>query len=67
MIPLLTERIGMSRFEARGTAMAASFFTAVSGIVTYGLHGDVDWRTLLWTHIITHISAKLEAPRSRTR
>ena len=35
LIPLLTEWIGMNRFEARGTAMAAAFFTSISGAISY--------------------------------
>jgi uncharacterized membrane protein YfcA len=64
LIPLLTEWIGMSRLEARGTAMAASFFTAVSGAVTYDLHGSVDWRTLLWTGLPALACAPLAARMS---
>ncbi|APZ43681.1 sulfite exporter TauE/SafE family protein [Acidihalobacter ferrooxydans] len=61
LIPLLTEWIGMSQLEARGTAMAAAFFTAITGAVVYGLHGNVDWRTLLWTGLPALICAPLAA------
>jgi len=61
LIPLLTEWLGMSRLAARGTAMAASFFTAVSGTITYGLHGNVDWRTLFWTGLPALVCAPLAA------
>lgn len=57
LIPLLTEWQGMSRLEARGTAMAAAGFTAMSGAFTYGLHNSVDWRTLLWTGIPAFVCA----------
>ncbi len=59
LIPLLTEWGDMSLLEARGTAMAAAFFTAVSGAVTYGLHGNVEWRTLLWTGLPALICAPI--------
>jgi uncharacterized membrane protein YfcA len=61
LIPLLTEWHGMSRIEARGTAMAAAIFTAVSGTIIYHLHGGVDWRTLLWTGGPALICAPLAA------
>lgn len=64
LIPLLTEWIGMSYLEARGTAMAAAFFTSLSGAVTYGLHGSVDWSTLMWTGIPALICAPLAARAS---
>jgi uncharacterized membrane protein YfcA len=64
LIPLLTEWIGMSYLEARGTAMAAAFFTSLSGAATYGLHGSVDWSTLLWTGVPALICAPLAARAS---
>jgi uncharacterized protein len=59
LIPLLTEWGDMNLLEARGTAMAAAFFTAVSGAVTYGLNGNVEWQTLLWTGLPALICAPL--------
>lgn len=61
LIPLLTEWLGMSQLEARGTAMAAAGFTAVSGSISYALHGSVDWHTLLWTGLPALICAPLAA------
>ncbi len=61
LIPLLTEWLDMTPFQARGTALAAAFFTSVSGAIGYGLHGSVDWRTLLWTGIPALICAPLVA------
>jgi len=61
LIPLLTEWVGMSQLEARGTAMAAAFFTAITGALTYGLHGSVNWDTVLWTGIPAMICAPIAA------
>lgn len=61
LIPLLTEWLGMDQLEARGTAMATSGFTALSGALSYGLHGSVDWRTLLWTGLPALVCAPLAA------
>ena len=61
LIPMLTDWLGMSQHEARGTAMVVAGFTAVSGAVGYGLHGSVQWNTLLWTGIPALICAPLAA------
>lgn len=61
LIPLLSEWSGMTRLEARGTAMAAAFFTSLTGAVTYGLHGSVEWRTLLWTGLSALVCAPIAA------
>jgi uncharacterized protein len=65
LIPLLTEWLDMSQLEARGTAMATSGFTALSGALSYGLHGSVDWRTLVWTGLPALICAPVAARISR--
>lgn len=66
LIPLLTEWLDMSRFEARGTAMATAGFTALTGAFSYSLHGSVDWRTLLWTGLPALVCAPVAARLSRT-
>ena len=61
LIPLLTEWLGMEQLAARGTAMATAGFTAIAGTCSYGLHGSVDWRTLLWTGLPALVCAPLAA------
>ncbi len=61
LIPMLTDWLGFSQHQARGTAMVVAGFTAVSGAIGYGLHGSVQWNTLLWTGIPALICAPLAA------
>ncbi len=61
LIPLLTDWLGLSQHEARGTAMVIAGFTAISGALGYGLHASVQWDTLLWTGIPALICAPLAA------
>ncbi len=61
LIPMLTDWLGLSQHQARGTAMVIAGFTALSGAATYGLHDSVQWNTLLWTGIPALICAPLAA------
>ncbi len=61
LIPMLTGWLGLSQHEARGTAMVVAGFTAISGALSYGLHGTVQWNTLLWTGVPALLCAPMAA------
>ena len=47
MVPLLAGLVGMAQCRAHGTSLAVLIFTGLSGAVTYGLHGQVNWPAAL--------------------
>jgi len=46
-VPLLTGLVKMDQCRAHGTSLAVLIFTGISGAVTYGLHGQVNWQAAL--------------------
>ena len=58
---MLTEWLGLSQHQARGTAMVVAAFAALSGALSYSLHGNVQWNTLLWAGIPALVCAPLAA------
>lgn len=73
MIPMLTGFGHLDQYQARGTALAAAMVTAVSGSLIYGMHGCIDWRTILFSGlpamIIAPITTRLSSqwPQHRLR
>ncbi|HEC18831.1 MAG TPA: sulfite exporter TauE/SafE family protein [Gammaproteobacteria bacterium] len=61
LIPMLTDWLGLSQHQARGTAMVIAGITAISGTIGYGMHDSVQWDTLLWTGIPALLCAPLAA------
>ncbi|MGO1318866.1 MAG: sulfite exporter TauE/SafE family protein [Galactobacter sp.] len=47
IVPLLTLMLGFAARPAAGASSAAIIVTAAVGVVTYALHGDVDWGAAL--------------------
>ena len=45
LVPVIAGPLGRTQHEAHGTSLAAISATALAGMVTYGLHGQVDWLT----------------------
>ena len=43
LIPLLTGLLNLDQSRAHGTSLAVLVFTGISGAVTYGWHGQIDW------------------------
>lgn len=43
MIPLLVGLMKLDQCRAHGTSLAVLIFTGISGAVTYGIHGQIDW------------------------
>lgn len=43
MIPLLVELLHVDQCRAHGTSLVVLIFTGISGAISYGLHGQVDW------------------------
>jgi uncharacterized membrane protein YfcA len=43
MIPLLVSVLKLDQCRAHGTSLAALIFTGISGAITYGYHGQIDW------------------------
>ncbi|MEN6508088.1 MAG: sulfite exporter TauE/SafE family protein [Smithella sp.] len=43
MIPLLVGLMKLDQCRAHGTSLAVLIFTGISGAVTYGFHGQIDW------------------------
>ncbi len=43
MIPLLVGLLKLDQCRAHGTSLAVLIFTGISGAVTYGWHGQIDW------------------------
>jgi len=50
-VPLLLRWLGLSVFEARGTALAAAFLPAVAGMVLYAQAGKVDWLAVVMVSV----------------
>jgi len=61
VIPLLSEWLGLDRHRARGTAMALAGVTSLAGALRYGVSGQVQWSTLLWTGLPAAMVAPLAA------
>ncbi len=61
VIPLLSEWLGLDRHRARGTAMVLAGVTSLAGALRYGLSGQVQWDTLLWTGLPAAVAAPLAA------
>jgi uncharacterized membrane protein YfcA len=57
-IPLLLRWLGLSAFQARGTALAAALFPATLGAVLYHQAGRVDWGAV----VLIAVPALLTAP-----
>jgi hypothetical protein len=43
MVPLLVGLLKLNQCSAHGTSLAVLIFTGLSGAITYGCHGQVDW------------------------
>jgi len=43
MIPLLVGLLKLDQCRAHGTSLAVLIFTGISGAITYGYHGQIDW------------------------
>lgn len=43
MIPLLVGLLKLDQCRAHGTSLAVLIFTGISGAVTYGFHGQINW------------------------
>jgi uncharacterized membrane protein YfcA len=44
MIPLLVGLLHVDQCRAHGTSLVVLIFTGISGAISYGLHGQVDWK-----------------------
>lgn len=44
MVPLLVGLLKLDQCRAHGTSLVVLIFTGISGAVTYGYHGQVDWK-----------------------
>ncbi|HNV55895.1 MAG TPA: sulfite exporter TauE/SafE family protein [Smithellaceae bacterium] len=44
MVPLLVELLHLDQCRAHGTSLVVLIFTGISGGISYGLHGQVDWK-----------------------
>lgn len=43
LVPILTGVFGLTQHRAHGTSLAVIGFTAVSGVIVYGMNGRVEW------------------------
>ncbi len=61
LIPMLTGWFRLTQHQAHGTSLAIIGATAVGGLVSYGLKGQVDWKTALVAGIASALTAPLGA------
>lgn len=61
LVPLLTAFFALSQHEAHGTSLAAIGATAITGLIVYGMHGNVDWSTAAVMGLASVFFARLGA------
>ncbi len=59
VVPLLTGWVKLDQLNARGTALAVSIVSALTGTVVYARAGQVDWEIVLWTGLAAMVTAPL--------
>lgn len=59
IVPLLTGWAGLDQLDARGTALAVSIVSALTGTIVYARAGEIDWRIVVWTGLVAMIVAPL--------
>ncbi|MBF6595543.1 MAG: sulfite exporter TauE/SafE family protein [Thermaceae bacterium] len=65
-VPLMTSFLGISQHVATATSLVMVIFTAISGAITYGLHGKVDWVASVVLASTAIIAARLGAQFSHS-
>jgi len=61
LVPMLTAFFALSQHQAHGTSLAAVAATAVSGVVAYGLGGNVAWLPAAAMAVTSVFAARLGA------
>ena len=51
MVPLLRRIQGLPQHPSHGTSLAIVIFVGTSGVISYGLHHNVDWALAVWLGI----------------
>jgi len=61
MIPLMVTVLKLSQHQAHGTSLVALVFTGLSGALTYGLHGQIDFMAAAMLALTAILTARAGA------